>query len=120
MFLWANTADERLGEAADVILDTSNTLYLSAASSWELAIKYGLGKLPLPEPPRTYVPSRMAAIGAYPLDVSHAHAASVADLPDLHRDPFDRLLVAQAAGEGLILLTGDAALADYPIESIVI
>ena len=89
---------------------------LSAASSWEIAIKYALGKLPLPAPPPEYVPSRMQASGTGALPITHAHALHVASLPTHHRDPFDRLLVAQAQVESLPLLTADPQLGRYDIE----
>ena len=66
--------------------------YLSAASSWEIAIKHAIGKLPLPEPPAVYVPERMRLSGFEGPAVSHVHALAVADLPPHHRDPFDRIL----------------------------
>jgi PIN domain nuclease of toxin-antitoxin system len=97
------------------LLDTNTQLFLSSASSWEIAIKYALGKLPLPEEPRTYVPSRMRLSGTSGLPVEHAHALHVASLPLHHRDPFDRLLVAQAQLESMPILTADPVLAMYEI-----
>ncbi len=79
VWLWMLVSPERLSaEARDAVVGGDTELLLSAASSWEIAIKYALGKLPLPEPPHTYVPSRMRAVGATPLAVSHAHALAVA------------------------------------------
>lgn len=107
---------ERLSsEALRLIEDPGNELLLSAASSWEIAIKYALGKLPLPEPPATYVPSRMLSSGTVSLPVEHSHALHVADLPDHHRDPFDRLLVSQALLDGLVILTADPQLEPYGV-----
>ncbi len=91
-------------------------LYLSAASSWEISIKSALGKLPLPEPPAQYVPKRMAAQGIRPLPITHTHALAVSDLPVHHSDPFDRLLIAQAQLEGMVLLTADSAFKPYGVE----
>lgn len=91
-------------------------MLLSAASSWELAIKVGLGKLPLPEPVDSWVPSRAAASGVTLMTIEHAHALAVASLPPLHRDPFDRILVAQALATGATLLTADAVLTGYPAD----
>jgi PIN domain nuclease of toxin-antitoxin system len=95
-------------------------LLLSAASSWEIAIKYALGRLALPEPPDFYVPSRMRAIGAQAIPVEHSHALAVASLPQLHRDPFDRMLVAQASVTGAAILTADPALTRYPAETVLV
>lgn len=116
VFLWANAEPERLGAQRALIEDERTELLLSAASSWEIAIKVGLGRLALPDPPRRYVPDRMRQLGVTPLAVEHAHALAVADLPDVHRDPFDRLLVVQAELLGLPLVTADPVFAEYGVE----
>lgn len=113
VWLWMLTAPERLGDAQSLAADAGTELYLSAASSWEIALKYRLGRLPLPEPPATYVPSRMQSTRVRGLPVEHRHALAVADLPPHHRDPFDRLLVTQALLEQLTLLTADPTLQHY-------
>jgi PIN domain nuclease of toxin-antitoxin system len=119
VWLWMQADPDRLSEAARRIVEPAeNELLLSAASSWEIAIKFGLGRLPLPEPPDRYVPDRIRRSGVTPLVVEHAHALSVASLPDHHRDPFDRLLVAQARLEGVPILTADPAFAPYQVEVI--
>jgi PIN domain nuclease of toxin-antitoxin system len=107
--------DRFRSETRKLLLDPGNELYLSAASSWEIAIKYALGKLPLPEPPATYVPSRMQSSGVMGLAIEHAHALHVDGLPTHHRDPFDRLLIAQAQLEAMSILSADRALALYPV-----
>lgn len=88
------------------------------ASAWEIAIKYGLGRLALPEHPRTYLSSRLrtTATTALPVDLDHVHR--VADLPPHHRDPFDRLLIAQAQALRLPIVTADAQFLAYDVESI--
>lgn len=117
VWLWAITAPERIGrESRDLLEDRNSELLLSAASSWEMAIKYRLGKLPLPCPPEEFVPSRLARDGIVPLPIEHTHALRVATLPLHHRDPFDRLLVAQAQLEGLVIFTADEAVAQYDVE----
>ena len=93
-----------------------NVLYLSAASSWEIAVKFALGKLPLPEPPEAFVPKRLARDRITPLAVEHVHALRVSALPLHHRDPFDRLLVAQAQVEEMPILTVDPAFSMYDVE----
>jgi PIN domain nuclease of toxin-antitoxin system len=114
VWLWATSAPERLGlRARALLVDPTNVLLLSAASSWEIAIKFALGKIKLPEPPETFVPSRMARDGIQALPVEHVHALRVARLRDHHRDPFDRLLVAQALVEDIPLMTADPHLARY-------
>jgi PIN domain nuclease of toxin-antitoxin system len=118
-WLWLQVAPERLGgDIVDRLADPSHELLLSAASAWEIAIKHALGKLELPEPPDKYVPSRMQTSGTAGLPVVPAHALAVASLPLHHRDPFDRLLVAQAQQEGLTLVTADEALQAYDVELI--
>ncbi|MGH3440465.1 MAG: type II toxin-antitoxin system VapC family toxin [Nitriliruptorales bacterium] len=115
-WLWMLTDPERLGDALVFVDDADNELLLSAASSWEISIKYALGRLPLPEPPSTYVPARIRSTGVTPLAVEHTHALAVADLPDHHRDPFDRLLVAQGSVEAVPIITADEVLAQYDVD----
>ena len=119
IFLWALTAPTRLGQNAQSLLKSKNNqLYLSAASSWEISIKAGLGKLPLPEPPKTYIPSRMANLNILPLDIKHHHTFGVYNLPLLHRDPFDRILIAQALAEDLRLMSSDSQFKRYKVDLI--
>jgi PIN domain nuclease of toxin-antitoxin system len=112
--LWEPERISRKGRAA--LADLGNDVFLSAVTSWEVAIKSGAGKLKLPEPPGTYVPRRMADQGIRPLPVSHQHALAVFGLPDHHRDPFDRLLIAQANLEDMILITADRMIEKYPVQ----
>jgi PIN domain nuclease of toxin-antitoxin system len=120
IFLWLLAEPKRLGEHLPLVEDPRNELFVSAVSSWEIAIKHGLGRLPLPEPPQRYVPERLRAIGAQALPIEHTHALAVAALEPLHRDPFDRLLVAQAGLLDLTILTADAAVAQYPVQTLMV
>lgn len=116
VWLWLLTRPERLGPTTLSFLeDDRNELYLSAASAWEIAIKYRLGKLALPDPPGFYVPDRMRTSGVEALPIEHSHALAVASLEDHHRDPFDRILIAQAQVEGLSLVSADRMLAGYDV-----
>jgi PIN domain nuclease of toxin-antitoxin system len=116
-WLWWHFHPGRLNtQALAVYEERRHPLLLSAASSWEIAIKAALGRLDLPAPPERFVPERMAEDGIDPLAISHAHALGVARLPPHHSDPFDRLLVAQAQVERCALLTADAQLARYDVE----
>jgi PIN domain nuclease of toxin-antitoxin system len=118
-WLWARIAPERLNAAAtELIENDENTIVFSAVIAWEIAIKVGLGKLELPEPVNEYVDSRIEAQAMKPLPIYIHHALRVAELPPHHRDPFDRLLIAQAQAEGLPLMTADARIAAYDIEII--
>jgi PIN domain nuclease of toxin-antitoxin system len=103
-----------------LIEDPRNERVVSAVTSWEVAIKYATGRLSLPEPPERYVPDRIRRLAAYPLAIEHDHALAVARLPHFHRDPFDRLLVAQAQAMNLTILTGDPAIEQYPVDAILI
>lgn len=115
-FLWAAGEPERLGRQVAVVADPGTTLLLSAASSWEIAIKHALGRLPLPRPAAEYVPYAMGRLAVVGLAVEHGHALHVSALPPHHRDPFDRLLVAQAQRLGLPILTADPAIGRYDVE----
>lgn len=120
VLLWLDTEPERLSVQISLLDDSRTELLLSAASSWEIAIKYALGRLPLPQPPPQYVPERMHALGVSPLAVTHTHALAVAALPTLHSDPFDRLIVAQAQTLDLTILTADRAMCDYAVETVLV
>ena len=110
--LWWLTGDERFGaEAEQQISDATNQVLLSAAVVWEVAIKRSLGKL---QAPPDFGPTLVGA-GAQPLPVSLDHAAAVEELPWHHRDPFGRLLIAQATVERAALVSADEALAAYGI-----
>jgi len=112
-------APERLAPGTRKLLTRSdNELLLSAASAWEIGIKHGLGKLRLPDTPERAVPELMARTGVVPLPVLHPHALRVATLPPKHRDPFDRLLVAQAQIEDLPILTSDPSFRLYDVKVI--
>jgi PIN domain nuclease of toxin-antitoxin system len=115
-WLWMAAAPDRLSARARTLVENADhELLLSAASAWEIAIKHALGKLQLPEPPERYVPSRMTLLRTTPLAISHAHALRVAALPPHHRDPFDRLIVAQAQIEDVPVLTSDDVFVKYDV-----
>jgi PIN domain nuclease of toxin-antitoxin system len=120
VFLWLQTEPERVGEHLDTLADPATELLVSAASSWEIAIKSALGRLALPDAPEQWMPDRIRAIGAQPIAVEHGHALAVAGLPAIHRDPFDRLLVAQATALDATLVTADAAVARYPVRTLLV
>ena len=118
-FLWiVGGATELSSRAREAFADPANDALLSAASAWEIAVKHRLGRLPLPEPPDVFVPAQRAAHGIEPLAIDEEAALHVAKLPDLHRDPFDRLLVAQALVGGLVLLTPDDPIREYPVRTL--
>ena len=118
-FLWVISGAEELSERARLLVaDAANDVLLSAASAWEIAVKHRLGRLPLPAPAEDFIPLQRAAHGIAPLPVDEEAALHVAKLPDLHRDPFDRILVAQAIVGGLLLLTPDDVVREYPVRTL--
>jgi PIN domain nuclease of toxin-antitoxin system len=113
ILLWAAAGSDRLTSAAcRLIGDPANTLVFSAASLWEIAIKSGLGRDDVQVDAKR-LRTGLRDNGYVELPVTGAHAAAIADLPPLHRDPFDRLLIAQARIEGLELVTADRIVAQY-------
>ena len=118
-FLWWTLNDPALSPVCRQILaDRANTLYISVISVWEIVIKTQLGKLPLPDPPAQFITSRMAANGFVLLPLRLEHALQVYNLPLHHRDPFDRILIAQAQVENLPILTIDALIRQYAVQTI--
>jgi PIN domain nuclease of toxin-antitoxin system len=116
-FLWWITDDPQLStKARELIGDGQNILYWSAASSWEVSIKYALGRMPLPEPPEQFLPAEIEKNRIESLPIIDAHAFHAGQLPHHHRDPFDRMLVAQAQVESLALLSNDQQLNHYDVE----
>lgn len=119
VWLWWLSEPERLpSRIRQAIEEGSNEILISVASSWEIAIKHALGKLPLPESPESFVPSRLQREGFGTLHIQHRHALAVASLPPHHRDPFDRLLIAQAQAESIPLATMDTAFDAYDLQRI--
>ncbi|QDV74399.1 type II toxin-antitoxin system VapC family toxin [Botrimarina mediterranea] len=117
--LWLVEGDAKLTErAADVVADSEAELFLSPASCWELGIKVGLGKIQLQEPLVDYLHDAVRLYELTVLPIGFAHVARVATLPHHHKDPFDRLLVAQALENGLTLLSGDKQLDAYGVARI--
>ena len=119
VFLWALAAVEKLNPKAQKLLSkTREELFLSAASAWEISIKYALGRLQLREPPADCIPLWLREWRIRPLEISHLHALSVSDLPLHHQDPFDRMLIAQARMERMVLMTADRVFGKYPVETL--
>lgn len=116
-FLWLVTDSPLLSPGArDLFLNSDNELLLSAVTGFEIAVKYTLGKLQLAERSADFIDNRIRNNALTPLPITLAHTYGLADLPAIHRDPFDRLLVAQARFEQVPLLSADTILSEYPIE----
>lgn len=119
VFLWWVMDDERLTPyIRDFIADEGNDLFLSSASCWEIAIKTKIGRLKLPDNPEKFIPDQMIANNITGLPIQSVHALHVYNLPDHHRDPFDRILVAQSGIERIPIITSDPLFADYDVKVI--
>ena len=117
IFLWYISADPRLPLAhRAAIQEPTNEAFLSVASLWETVIKYGMGKLTLPAPPDEFLPRQRERHHITSLSIEEAAMSHLAKLPSLHRDPFDRILVAQALQHDLTVLTVDDAVKAYPVK----
>jgi PIN domain nuclease of toxin-antitoxin system len=116
IFLWFISGDTQLSaDVRDSIRAPSNEVYLSAVSVWEVIVKYQLGKLPLPEPPETYLPKQRNLHQIISLELDEVSVAQLAKLPPLHRDPFDRMLICQALKNDLTIATVDAMVRAYSV-----
>jgi PIN domain nuclease of toxin-antitoxin system len=115
-FLWIVVdAPELSRQARTVFRDGSNEVFLSSVSAWEIAVKATHGRLPLPLPPERFVPLQRETHGIEALPLDEESVLHVHRLPTFHRDPFDRLLVCQAIAHGLIILTPDPLVTQYPV-----
>jgi PIN domain nuclease of toxin-antitoxin system len=119
VFLWSLAAEHKLNlRAKDLLTSPSAELYLSAASSCEIAIKFALGSLLLPKAPSEFIPRALRSWAIRSLDITHEHALRAGELPAHHRDPFDRLLIAQSLSEQMTLLTADRVFQKYKVDLI--
>jgi PIN domain nuclease of toxin-antitoxin system len=117
IFLWFIAADSHLPVGwRDRIIDPANTVFLSVAAVWEAVIKYECGKLPLPEQRVTYLPRWREQHKVASLAIDEATVKFLARLPSIHKDPFDRILIAQALQHDLTLMTVDADVRAYPVK----
>ena len=117
-FLWIALGKPEISSTArELVTDSDNRVLLSAVSSWEIALKYSLGKLDLPERPETLIPAIREAYAIESLPLNEDSTLQVSKLPDLHRDPFDRILISQAIAHGLTLLTPDQKIRAYPVRT---
>ena len=119
VFLWMVAGSTRMpGAVREQVCSQETSVWLSAASVWELAIKQGLGRIDLPGPAAEFAGRQRALHGITPLPIDEASAAHLSKLPDIHRDPFDRMLVCQAIEHELTLVSADRILRRYPIKSL--
>ncbi|MBF0328372.1 MAG: type II toxin-antitoxin system VapC family toxin [Nitrospirae bacterium] len=119
VFLWWVMDDERLTIfVRDFISNEKNELFLSAASCWEMMIKAKLGRIKFPDSAEKFIPAQMRQNNINGLPVHISHALHMYSLPDKHKDPFDRILIAQAQAERIPIVTNDSLIADYDIRVI--
>jgi PIN domain nuclease of toxin-antitoxin system len=119
IFLWAINESERLSaQAAEAIRNPANEALVSIASAWEIAIKVSIGKFAMPSPLAPYLQGQLARHNLRVLPIEFSHLQVLEKLPLHHRDPFDRLLVAQAIDEDATLITVDAQLRRYKLKTI--
>jgi PIN domain nuclease of toxin-antitoxin system len=115
-FVWLVAEPERLsGRAAKALDDGNAALTLSDVSVWEIGLKWRSGKIRLPQPPRSWIEEQAQTWNLLSLAIKRSHLYREAELPEHHRDPFDRLLVAQALEEGQTIVTPDSAIRHYPV-----
>lgn len=116
IFLWYITADARLSKLfRNAIRDRNNQAFLSVVSLWEITVKYKLGKLPLPQSPDVYIPAQRRKHQIKSLPLHEASAKELVNLPALHRDPFDRMLICQALANNLTIVTADSQIQSYTV-----
>jgi PIN domain nuclease of toxin-antitoxin system len=114
--LWWISDDERLSPWARALVgDGANEVFVSAVCAWEIVVKAGIGRLEVPEPVDRFIVSQLEANAFHPLAITMRHALGLATLPNVHRDPFDRMLVSQAVADDLTLVSGDRVFAGYPV-----
>lgn len=119
VFLWASGPTERLAEETlDLLANPDTEKFLSAASVWEIALKYGKGVLPLPDHPRRFIAQTIAASDISQIPIATRDVVEVADLPHHHGDAVDRILIAQARLHGMYLLTDDKVFEQYNVDLI--
>jgi PIN domain nuclease of toxin-antitoxin system len=116
VWLWMIGQSSRLGhETRSLLTDEANDLYLSTVAAWEIGIKHAAGRLKFTGKPSVQLPGYVKRSGVQPLVVTLEHALRAAELPMHHRDPFDRLMIAQAQEEELTFVTADSRLAAYDV-----
>src|SRR5205807_10301405 len=117
IFLWSVDAEQKLSaRAKEVLEDRRQEIFLSPVTSWEIVIKVARGNLTLARSAAETLNLAFTKLELRPLPVTHPHSLTMAELPPIHNDPFDRMLIAQAKSEGMVLMTADATLERYPIE----
>ncbi len=119
VFLWMVAAPDRLSQKIrEIVSRKNNSLYLSAASGWEIALLRNLGRIELPDEPQRFIPEAMQQFSVMPIPIGFSTAIAAATLPLIHRDPFDRIIIAEAEKEKIIVMTKDKKFAEYGVQSL--
>ncbi len=119
VFLWMISSPEKLSEYVKELVESEeNEIFLSAVSGWEITIKSQINKLKLPDKPDIYLPQQIEKNFVTVLPIRMSHVLNIYNLPDIHKDPFDRLLISQSQLENLPLITNDTKILQYPVETI--
>ena len=117
-FLWVITeAPELSARARELFADPANEVFLSSISTWEISVKYALGRLPLPESPERFIPTQRKQHCVETLLLEDSATLHLVRFPELHKDPFDRMLICQAMIHGMVIMTPDALILQYPVPS---
>jgi PIN domain nuclease of toxin-antitoxin system len=118
VFLWWVTDNKKLpGNARALISDKSNELFLSSASLWEIMIKSKIGKIDLPDNPKNFLKRQVKLNCINILNITMEHSLATYDLPEIHKDPFDRMLIAQVRVEKLTIVTSDSFIKQYNVHT---
>ncbi len=116
IFIWWTINNPRLSDsAAEIISDSDNLIYVSSASTWEIVIKSSVGKIALPGSPENFIREQLGINDFNILNIKVDHTLGILALPMLHKDPFDRVLIAQAKFEDLIIITDDSLIKQYDV-----
>ena len=117
-FLWFVSDDNRLSsKAKSIIKNNNNEIYFSAASAWEISIKSKLGRMKLGEDLGSFIIEQLAANSFGPLAITISHALYTEKLPQIHKDPFDRMMISQSKVENMVLITGDKKIREYKVST---
>ncbi|MCI5130829.1 MAG: type II toxin-antitoxin system VapC family toxin [Candidatus Electrothrix sp. EH2] len=118
-FLWITRSASQLSDkAAKVFEAPDNAVFLSSISAWEISVKWNMGKLHLPYPPEQFIPRERKRHFIEKLHLAEEDTFSLSKLPDIHKDPFDRILICQAIENGLTILTSDRYIQQYPVKTL--
>jgi len=117
-FLWIIAdAPELSARTRELFVDPANDVFLSSVSTWEISIKYTLGRLLLPESPDRFIPTQRELHGVEALPLEESATLHLVRLPEFHKDPFDRMLICQAMIHGMVIMTPDELITQYPVRS---